>query len=394
MAEFGLTGEGFLKKRYVDIIAEKEQRAKALFGADVNLSETSPLGLFIKLNAWEESLVWEMAENVYYGAFLGTASGVNLERLVQMVGIERNPASYAEGTVSITGVPGVVLPIGRTVETPGKVLFRIEEEVTIPGSGSITVQVTAVEKGISGNVPIGAIVGLTNPVIGITSVTNEVPISGGLEIENDEDLKDRYLRSMAMGGASTLNSIRSALINTPGVIEALIKENATMGTVDGRPPKSFEAFVVGGDDEDIAETIFNVGAAGIRAYGTTQVIVNDSSGNPHTIGFTKSSQIPIYVSVAVTVDALWNVDGAAKIRTAILSYIGGTDVNGAVYRGLSMGTDVVYSKLIQAVVGVPGVVDVTVKSGLTAPPTGTANISIADTQIAMTAIGNITVVVL
>ena len=49
----GLSKFGFRRKTYNEILEDMEARAKELFGESVNLSERSPLGMFLQTIAWE-----------------------------------------------------------------------------------------------------------------------------------------------------------------------------------------------------------------------------------------------------------------------------------------------------------------------------------------------------
>lgn len=65
-----LTAEGFKRKRYADFIKEMEEQARKLFGNDVNLSERGPLGMFIQTIAFSRAEENELAESIYYSAFI------------------------------------------------------------------------------------------------------------------------------------------------------------------------------------------------------------------------------------------------------------------------------------------------------------------------------------
>ena len=384
MADYGLTAQGFKRKRYADIIAEKESRARELFGENVNLKESSPMGLFIRLNAWEEALVWQMAEDVYFSAFVDSATGTSLDKVAQYIGIMRNPALRATGEVKFEGDDGTTIEEGFLVETEDGLQFETTEEVEIE-AGEATADIRAIEPGTDGNVPASIITEIVNPVEGLDSVTNEESTTGGSNKETDAELRQRYIDSVAKGGASTVDSIRASLLDTEGVRAALVIVNSENEEVDGRPAKSFESYVLGGDPGDIAKTILQTGAAGIQAFGTELETVEDESGQEHTIGFTYASEIDIYVDVTVTTNEEYPEDGDDRMVTEIVKYIGGTDEDGQIYTGLSMGDDVVYTQVIKSCYRVPGVEDVIVEIGVSPDPTGTSNISIDTTEVAETA---------
>lgn len=389
MTAFGLTAAGFRRKRFRDIIIEKEARARELFGEDVNLSESSPIGLFIRVNAWEEAIVWQMAEDVYLSAFLNSATGSSLDRVVQYIGISRRQATRATGEVTFTGTNGTIIPEGFLVAADG-VRFSTDAEVEVV-AGSITIGASAVAAGSNGNVQAGVISTIVNPIAGLTAVTNAEPFTGGTEIETDSQLRDRYIRSVAIGGASTVDSIRASLVNTVGVIDALVIPNfLDVPDGEGRPPKSFESYVYGGEAGDIARTIFNSAAAGIQPYGTETEIVEDSSGQPHSIGFTYVAEVDIEVNIDPTTNAYFPADGEEQIVSAIVEYIGGLDEDGQMYSGLSMGQDVVFTRILKAALSIEGVTDVDAQIGIVGGGSmAAANIPIDITEIARVSYDNI-----
>lgn len=193
------------------------------------------------------------------------------------------------------------------------------------------------------------------------------------------------MQSTAGGGAATIDSIRSALLRTPGVRAAVVIENNTMTTdVAGRPPKSFEAYVLGGDPQDIGQTILNTKAAGIESYGSESVVINDISGYPHTIKFSYADEIQIHAKVTVWTNNQFPVDGDTQIESAIIRYIGGEDYDGQLYVGLNMGDDVIHSRIIAAVYKVAGIEDAKVELSTDGSTWAEANISIDPQEVAQT----------
>lgn len=127
------------------------------------------------------------------------------------VNVTRKPANQASGKVTITGTPGVTLTAGFLVCTAARgdtasIMYSLDEDVTIPESGSIEVQVTAVEAGQIGNVAAGAITIMASPVSGIKSINNDNEITGGTEIESDDDYRERILEAIRSKGASYIGN--------------------------------------------------------------------------------------------------------------------------------------------------------------------------------------------
>ena len=64
-----LTETGYTRRTYDEIIDDKIERAQELFGEDIETDETTPLGKFIRINAYDQALAEEEAEAIYYARF-------------------------------------------------------------------------------------------------------------------------------------------------------------------------------------------------------------------------------------------------------------------------------------------------------------------------------------
>ncbi len=388
---FGLNKDGFNRMRYADLIEEMNSRAKSVFGADVNLSEFSPLGMIFKVVAFGMSIVWQLAEYIYYGGYKDTAEGYQLDGVGQYIGITRKPATYATGTATFTGTAGTKIPLYFIIST-GSIQFWTQQEATIPIAGTVDIPIRALEIGNESNVLAGTITTIVNPQIGVASVTNATATSGGAEIETDEEFRDRYDNSISTGGASTVSAIRSEILAVLNVIDATVTENITMATVDGIPPKAFESVVYGGTNTDIASAIYHTKAAGIQAYGEITVPVVDEMGETHNIGFTRVTEVPIYVNVTLTTGEGFPVNGMATIETNIIRYIGGTDSDASKYYGLGLGEDVVYTKIIGICHSVAGVTDVVVTTSFDGVTYTATNKAIDPKEVAVTDYSKVVIV--
>lgn len=146
----------------------------------------------------------------------------------------------------------------------------------------------------------GTITTVITPISGVTSVSNANDITVGQNIETDPALRLRRFESVAFPGSSNPDAIIARVRNVTGVTQANIDNNTSLTTNgNGTPGKAFQVIVLGGDNQDIGDTIWKAGPSGILAYGTTTVTVTDSSGNPQTVGFTRPTPVPIYVIVTL-----------------------------------------------------------------------------------------------
>ncbi|WP_214780983.1 baseplate J/gp47 family protein [Exiguobacterium sp. S3] len=388
-----LDGTGFKRKTYNELQQEMDQRARELFGDDINTSERSPIGILIRLFAWFLGKSWELAEKVYNSGFVTKAEGVQLDNLTPLYNTQRIAEQSARTTLSFTGSPNYTILTGTQFATENDILFTLTENVTLDSLGSGTGVAYAVETGASGNVLANTITVQAEPDVDVLTVNNPENATGGREEETDSELVNRLLDSSAAGGSGTGNSIRARLLGVTGVRAASVIENNTMATVDGNEPKSIHVYVLGGESEDVAQAIFEKKSAGIGTNGAEIVNVEDASGNNQVIKFDYAVEVPIYVNADITTNNAYPADGAAQVQDAIIRYIGGLAQDGTEYNGLGMGDDVVWSKLVQTILSqVEGIEDVTLTIGKTAGSLSAANIAIEAEEVAQTDVTKVEVV--
>jgi uncharacterized phage protein gp47/JayE len=233
------------------------------------------------------------------------------------------------------------------------------------------VAITAEEFGAV-QAPAGSLTVIETPVSGWESVTNELDIDVGQEVETDQELKVRRRDEIAIAGKATLPAIRAAIIALNEVTAVVIFQNKSSVTdSDDRPPHSLDIVVENGDEDEIAETIFEVVGAGIETIGDISKVVVDSQGFNQVQKFSRPDDVPIYCEVDLTVDTNeFPVNGTELVQEAILEY----------GDGLNIGEDViVYVQLISSFADVPGILDVAIRIGTAPiPADGSATATAAD----------------
>ncbi len=352
---FGLNEKGFVRKRYADVWEDMAKTARTIFGEDVNLQENSPLGMFIRLNAWEIATAWQVAEDVYYSAFVDFAEGHQLDLVCQYIGIRRTAAQPAQGTIKFTGtLNGTIIPVGTKVQTVEGIVFETVEE-TFLSSGEATAKIEAVEPGEGGNLQAGTITEMVDTIEGINDeVLNEAPTAEGRESETDHDLRTRYKRSVQNPGQATAGAVEAAIMDIPEVWDAYVRENDTDSPVPvgdvTMPIKSIYPLVHYGDDAEIARKIYETKAAGIQSFAPEEsgvvVQVEDTRGVTHPIGFDRPDEI--YICVDATLETDESFGGTDAVEEAIETYLNS--------RGIAR--DVIYTRLIATAQNFTGVKDV------------------------------------
>lgn len=222
---------------------------------------------------------------------------------------------------------------------------------------------------------------IKTPVLGWDSVTNPLAASEGRLTESDEDLRLRFRNTKYERSTNILDSLYSALVSLPTVENVAVYENTTDGYVNpetgnpdpsGMPPHSFTVVILGGQNEDIANTIWRNKPSGIGSNGTVVVNITDSQGFIRPIKFERPDPIPIYIEIELDKDQDFPANGENQIRSAIIDFA---------KQYFSVGDDIVYSRLYTPINQVQGHSVVSLKIGTSPSPTGTSDIPIDFDQI-------------
>ena len=437
---FGLTLTGFNPKTFTDIRDEIEASFRQNFGANVDLTPQSVLGQVVGVMADQFAELWEVAQAVDSGFDPNAAEGEALDALAAITGTFRNPPLPSEVTLQLTGTPGTVVVAGREASTSdtgerfgtddnvtitaaaawaGTTAYDVGDRVTNSGNiyqctvagtsaasggpsgfdtaivdGTVTWTFVGIGTGIgevlAKSLNTGPIVGtarsitvIETPVSGWVGVTNLGSAQLGSDLENDTQLRLRRAQELGASATATIEAIIAAVGAVPGVTLRRVFENAdTIVDPSGLPPHSFEVVVEGGEDEDLADAIFEMKPAGITAFGTTIVTVTDSQGIDHDIGFSRPTDVDVWVDVTVETGDGYPSDGDDQVAAAINSF-------GATY---VMGQDVYASALKAQLFAIPGVLNVvSANIGLSASPPDETPVSVDVREIARFSLSRITV---
>ncbi len=193
---------------------------------------------------------------------------------------------------------------------------------------------------------------------------------------------------------------RTITMNMASAIEVIMIPNdftvsggasqATAVIKGGRFPKSFEAVVQGGTDADVANKIWTTKPAGIQTFGNTAFTITDSQGEFQVINFSRPTPIYIWVTVALTLytEEVFPPNGQDLVEAAINTY--GSN--------LGIGVDVLLQRVLAQIFNVPGIASGVMQIASTnlpgdSPLFGTADISIAENEVAIFDLTRITVTV-
>lgn len=379
---YGLTVDGFVIKSLSQIVTELQDSYKLAFGAGIPLDGKSVFGELIGIHSEREAAIWTLAQAIYLSQDPDSATGVSLERVMAYTGKFKLQPTGSVVTVTVTGTPATVIPAGSQVGLTGTVyLFETDSEVVIPGGGSTTVSCTCT---VTGPVAAGAgtVTTIATPVVGWTAVTNAAAATPGRDLETDPAARARRVTDLAFARASQVDAIRQAVAAVQDVTFVSVVENRLdVDDTAGRPPHSIAVTVTGGTSADVAAAIWATKGGGPATYGTTAYIITDSAGNAQVINFTRSTPVPVYVTVTLVRNPMYPTSGDTAVAAAIAAY-------GAL---LTTGLSVVDFQLQLSLAAIAGIDRATFAFGRTASPTSNADLVMASDELATIDLGHVVV---
>lgn len=372
-----ITAAGITIPSYSDVYASLQASSQNIYGSDQYIDPDSQDGQMLAVFAKGYSDQNNAIVALYQMFSPSFAQNVALSTLVRINGLRRNSAGYSTAVGTVTGTAYTVINNGVVQDQAGN-LWDLPPTVTIPGTGSISVTVTAQQLGAI-TAPIGWINTIYTAQYGFFSFANTAAAVPGAAVESDFALRVRQAKSVALPASSPLGAIYAAIGQLPGVVNWTVYQNDT-GATDGNgvPSHSIDVIVEGGNLTQIAQTIQQTKSPGTGTYGgTTEIVTDATSGLPNTIKFDVLTLTTIYVSI--TLKALPNFVSTTVpvIQAAMAAFL----------NGLPIGNEVYYSQLYSAAQldsqGLGATYYITALTVGTSPsPGGTVNVPIAFNAVA------------
>lgn len=242
----------------------------------LNTDPTSPMGQVVDLMVGE--LEAKNAEIAFLANQLNprTARGVFLDALAALYGLERKVSEPTVVVCTCTGLAGTVIPFGAIVQDSAGNKYRQSRAggVTIGAGGTVDTEFAAVEHG-GIEVSAGSVSQIITVVAGWDSVINAAAGVTGRDVEPDGELLNRMIQSYAINANGTVENIQANLAELDGVLDVVVLENYTNQKQTQYEVEldahSIAVCIVGGEDADIARTIFERKSGGCGTNGETEV---------------------------------------------------------------------------------------------------------------------------
>lgn len=319
---------------------------KGTFGSDLIVTPDTPQGVMITAEAVARNNVINNNAALANQINPNIAGGVFLDAIMALTGVQRNVQQPTVVTgVTVTGVPGTVIPIGAQAQTTAGDLFQITSATTIPSGGSTTANFHSVEYG---PIPCDAddLNIIVSAIIGWESIDNTSPGVIGSTTQSDQAARAYRLNTLGFQGLSLPAAITSALYAVAAVTSLSFLENYNptpmgalisviggttlsgtiwgMSTLDGSGSGTNGALVVGTDSLNFAKSLQSIPAINpwpLAAFSTTANIASlgglgTRSGGDWGISLTAGQIILLKNQTTATQNGIWLAASGAWTRQA------------------------------------------------------------------------------
>jgi len=372
----GLTAEGFTPESLEDI----QNRIKAnleVLSPGFDFSPESPDGQLLGIMSFELSQAWNELAVVYKAYDPSQATGAALRNLGVLTGILYGAATRSAATVTLDGVAGTLVPAGSLVSDADGNDFETQFSAKVPSA----VDVVSVLSGII-PVPAGSITIAKTVIADWTGVTQALDGQEG-DVAQTETAYRNLRNRTVLRNYTSVDETMSARLYELGLEQVSVFSNELgVAAPDGTPANTIHVTVSPSaliPDEDIARVILNTKPPATPTHGATNVVLDDSLGNSHSINFTEAAEIPVFISVDVTYLDEDFAGAKESIEQALIDHI----------NSLQVDEDVIYSRLFGVITPFGKAQVNSLEIGFSASPTGTVNLAIASDEAASTILANV-----
>lgn len=332
MAGPTIDSSGITIQSFDEIFAELVAGYQAIYGADIDLSQNTPDGQRVAIEAKSRHDMQAFGLSIANNFDPDFARGLFQAKIAKLAGIFPRPATRSTWDLKITSTRILTLPTAYQISDDLGQLWQLPAPVAIPiGTSDITFVATdfGAVTGMAGAVftPVTVILGVT----GFAAVDNAVV---GKNAETDEEFLQKRNLSLENPAFSTTGSLNAQLLNLPGVTDAYVYDNDTdeFGPPD-HPEWALEAhsiwaIVEGGTIDDIMQSVLLKKTSGAGMKGAIEAEIPETLTRPdgstfvvvHARRFDRPVYEPIYIRMTATrKDPLVPVD-VALIKQKIAAY--------------------------------------------------------------------------
>lgn len=366
-----------------DILSEYQALFKNVF-PDINTDPSTPQGQIITSLTQTDLATISYLENLANAFFLG-GNGYFLDLWAwNLFRVTRKQGIPSSALITIQGVAGTEIPEDFLI-SDNQYNYKISQSVIIPNTGTIDVlfYCTEINEFIANPNTITQIVTIVN---GVERVNNANMATPAILKETDGEL---FQRCVYFGSTARNASFRSILANVAevsGVNRIAGAENVTNGPLEVSgvtlTPHSICLVVDGGENENIANAMFNSRATGCDMVGDTEVTIL-LDNQKYTYKFYRPTAVSLKAEVKVSATgAIIPSNYESEVKNVLSNFINNLDINKNITQPL------LANNLIKNITDL-NILDV--KFGLKSGDVGYTNIQLKLNEIASISVNDIKV---
>jgi hypothetical protein len=303
-----ITPEGLLLPLEADVLKGVLDDVDTAFGGNLNRNLETPQGQLA--SSWTAIIA---DKNDKFAELVNQVNpdyneGAMQDAIARIYFIDRKAATASVVYCDLLGLSGTVVQAGFLAKDANGLIWRLNNDVVIPESGTVQGLFTCTELGKI-TAPAGSISEIYQAAVGLDRINNQQDATVGQEVESRADFAFRRQNSVALNAHGTPPSVYAEVFDLESVQDVFVVDNVeddyvTYGATNYTlKPHSIFVAVVGGDDDEIADAIWRKTGNGCNYNGNTMVTVYDttySSPRPeYKIYFMRPAPQPIYFNVTI-----------------------------------------------------------------------------------------------
>lgn len=305
-----LDSTGLVFDNLTTLIENLKNEFKNIYGSDINLESNSADAQLINIFALSIQDLKDKIMNVYNSFDPDSAEGINLDARVSINNIQRKGASYTivpidiifNKTTSLAGLDSNAENIDGTGFTikdniNNKYILLVSNAFN---EGAYTVNFRSQTIGFI-QPALNTINSFVDVIDGVVSVNNSQNINSiGQDDETDAQLRYRRQISTSKNSFGSGDSLIPKLLNIDNVIDCMVQDNKEDITdIYGIPAHSIWIIVYGGDEDEIANLIYENRLPGTGMKGNITKYIIQKNGLYYNIKFDRPEFETIYLKLNI-----------------------------------------------------------------------------------------------
>jgi len=156
MSEYGITANGFVRKRLAEIKSDLEANLATAFGVAISTKPNSGIGQLVGVAAASIDDLWQVAEDTYNAMYPNTATGTSLDGSAGFAGVTRLNAAKTKIYAVCYGISGTTIPKSAQIQGTDSSYYAAYEasEISLDNAVSLILTISGVTSGSTYSVTI------------------------------------------------------------------------------------------------------------------------------------------------------------------------------------------------------------------------------------------------